>query len=147
MIRYLIAGSAAFVFIAIGAALLIIISNSGLRIKAQSQCCNPPTLSPAAGKFPQNSDVVVTISSAFTDEERNDIIIAFSDWNGANESNGSGIHYTQFLTRDTPVQSGNNQFVGFDPDLTLAGQNHLSGVGNSFYATILRRSRPLMAVR
>ncbi len=93
---------------------------------AQTACCNPPLLSPSAGRWPQGAPVTVTISSAFSTAEREDIITAFQDWNAVSQTNGSGVTFVGFQTGNSPTSIANNQFVGYDPDLDLAGINHVS---------------------
>lgn len=88
---------------------------------AQEPCCTPPPNPPGSPRYVANGSIVVTISSAFTPEERADIINAFAAWSG---SNSSGVTFTQFLTGETPVQAGDNQYVGYDSQLNVPG--HMS---------------------
>lgn len=86
-------------------------------VSARSDCCNPPTFPLAAPRFARNSSVTVTISSAFTETERQSIITALGDWNTANASNGSGVTFVlPPLTGETPVLVSGNQFIGYDPN-------------------------------
>jgi len=83
MTRYVLIVSTLFL-----AAILVFFSSSESFWKTAAQsCCNPPPYSLPTHKFPLNSNVVVTISSAFTAAERNDIIAAFLDWNSENGTN------------------------------------------------------------
>lgn len=105
-------------------------------ILAQAGCCTPPAFGPVVPKFPLNSNVTVTISGAFTANERNDIIAALINWNSENGTNGSGIYYLSFLTGETPILQANNQFVGYDPNTNVAGINHVGSSGSSVYSRI-----------
>jgi hypothetical protein len=66
------------------AAVAIIVNFPVTDVQAQAGCCNPPLANVVAGRFPINSNIVVTISSDFTLAERNDIIAALLDWNNHN---------------------------------------------------------------
>ncbi len=86
-------------------------------VSAQIECCNPPTFPPSIPRFAQNSTVSVTISSAFTPTETQNIIAALQDWNAVNASNGSGVVFgLPPQTGETPVQVNGNQFIGYDPN-------------------------------
>ncbi len=101
-------------------------------IQAQSStCCNPTPLNPAAAKFPAYAHVTVTISSALTADERDDIISGITDWNDNNVLNETYITYGPFLTGETPIEEANNQFVGYqDPLPGACAQEHIIGVSN-----------------
>lgn len=105
----------------------------GPSIQAQTDCCNPPFDS-TLPRFAPNSNVTVTISSAFTEAERQDIITAFQDWNVANATNGSNIVFSGFVVGESPVLAANNQFVGYDPNgKGVAAQNYVGRDGDSAY--------------
>ncbi len=86
-------------------------------VSARSDCCNPPTFPLSAPRFARNTPVTVTISSAFTETERQSIITALGNWNTANAANGSGVTFVlPPLTGETPVRANGNQFIGYDPN-------------------------------
>ena len=104
-------------FIGIGLLTLYLTESSFNLASAQSECCDPPTWPPSYPRFARGSDVTVTISSAFTPTERQNIITALQDWNSANDTNGSGVTFLfPPLTGETPVLVSGNQFIGYDPD-------------------------------
>jgi hypothetical protein len=96
---------------------------------AQSTCCTPPTLSPSAARWHQNSAVTVRISNTFTNEEREDIIAGFQAWNSENANNGSGVTFTTLEIGEAEATSNspNTQFVGYNPNLAVAGVNVVEG--------------------
>lgn len=64
---------------------------------AQSSCCNPPLITPRIG-WSKNSNITVTISSAFTESERQAIISAFETWNDNKLANCSNVTYSSYVT-------------------------------------------------
>jgi hypothetical protein len=106
---------------------------------AQTSCCTPPIdgfYDPWSG----GNDVTVTISSAFTETERQAIIDAFQDLNVAGFINCSNVTFGGFLTGDSPVQVADNHFVGYDPAGTVAGFTVMNGAVGGRYAVTPVRS-------
>lgn len=73
-------------------------------------CCSPPALSPAAGRFQQNALVTVYIpnNSGLKTDEIAAIKAAMEDWN--NEPNNSNVDYN-VVEADPPGQQVNNTVV------------------------------------
>ena len=73
-------------------------------------CCSPPALSAAAGRFQQDAQVTVYIpnNSGLTTEEIAAIKVAMEDWN--DEPNQSNVNYN-VVEADPPGQQVNNTVV------------------------------------
>jgi hypothetical protein len=96
-------------------------------VQAQTSCCDPARLSALAGKFPAGAHVTVTLSTALTEAERDDIIAGIQEWNSHNVTNQSAVVYGPFLIGDTPIHQANNQFVGYqDPLPGACAQEHVN---------------------
>lgn len=80
--------------IAIGVIALVFMPS---QTNSQTGCCNPPTYPPPAiAKWTRFATVRVTISTAFTETERQAIEDAFLAWNGMGALNCSGVTFSGF---------------------------------------------------
>jgi hypothetical protein len=79
--------------------------------KAQSACCNPPSLPPQAARFSQNATVNVYIdaNSGFTATEQQMIIEGLQGWN--NQPNNSRVSYNLTVTSTLPAAGTNNTII------------------------------------
>ncbi len=97
---------------------------------SQIGCCNPsPYSTPTAAKWPRFATVRVTISTAFTETERQAIVDAFLDWNSANTLNCSGVTFTDFSFSATPPPENSTytHWVKYQNNITNpAGQTFIS---------------------
>lgn len=101
--------------------IVLIISVSYWKIAVQAEeppCCDPARFDVTAPKFPAGAHVTVTMSTALTSEERADIISGFEDWNRENVTNQSAIVYGPYILGETPIQTANQQFVGYQETIT-----------------------------
>lgn len=106
-----------------------------LGVEAQENCCPPPLLPMAAGRFPQNQPVTVymDMSSGFTEIEAQSIEIGILDWNGW--TNLSGIRFT-VIRNNLPAPGTPNTIIVSYADYPGASAMaatviHRGGIGNN----------------
>ncbi len=89
---------------------------------AQSGCCNPPAAPRGTPKWPRFVSVSVTISTVFTETERQAIAGAFLAWNSENFANCTGVIFSGFQFRDNPPNGAiNAHWVQYNPRMGVAG--------------------------
>ena len=130
--------------IAILVLLVILATSLYLGVSGQLGCCDPPAFPVGYAHFAPNSPVTVTISSAFTPTEREDIISAFQDWNSHRTVNGTNIEFGPFLTGETPILQSGHQFVGYDATSTAGAVNRVNSAGYArmYISSFIRNCTP-----
>src|SRR5215207_7626184 len=90
-------------------------------------CCSPPALAPAAGRFQQDAQVTVYIpnNSGLTTDEIAAIKVAMEDWN--DEPNNSNVDYNVVEANPPGQQVNNTVIVNFvDSNSSTTGGGSLT---------------------